>query len=152
MRAHFLMGSILAAAVAISSCGGGGGQDTSSSSPSTPSPTPSPTSAPAPAANTVTISIVDTNGGARAFTPNPVQAATGASMVWTNNTRDTHHLVMDDGSALVGDIAPGASSAAITLRGSGGNYHCTNHPSMVGSINGATAPEPPPTNNPTPGY
>jgi plastocyanin len=147
MRAHFLMGSIFAAAVAMWSCGGGGG-GYNSSSPSTPSPTP----APAPAApNTVTVSIVDTNGGAKAFTPNPVQAATGASMVWTNNTRDTHHLVMDDGSAVIGDITPGASSAPMQLRGSGANYHCTNHPSMVGSINGATVPAPPPSDSPSPG-
>jgi hypothetical protein len=65
-------------------------------------------------------------------------------LVWKNSTDVTHHIVMDDGSAVIGDIAPGTSSAAIQLKGAGGNFHCTNHPSMVGSINGATAPEPPP--------
>ena len=148
MRAHFLLGSICGAAVAMWSCGGGGGGDYSNSSPSAPSPTPA---APAPAApGSVAVSIVDTNGGAKAFTPNPVQAATGVTMVWTNNTRDMHHLVMDDGSAVIGDIAPGAS-ISMQLKGSGGNYHCTNHPTMVGSINGATAPAPPPGDTPPPG-
>ncbi len=142
MRAQFLTGSIFAAAVAMWSCGGGGG-GYGNSSPSTPSPTPAPA-----APNTVAISIVDTNGGAKAFSPNPVQAATGASMRWTNNTRDTHHLVMDDGSAVIGDIGPGASSAPMQLKGSGGNYHCSIHPSMVGSINGATVPAPPPDATP----
>jgi hypothetical protein len=50
---------------------------------------------------------------------------------------------MDDRSIDFGNLAPGASSAARSV-GGGGNFHCDNHPSMVGSINGATAPEPPP--------
>lgn len=146
MRAHFLMGSILAAAVAMWSCGGGGG-GSSSSSPSTPSPTPTPA-----ASSSVTVTIVGSDGS-RAFTPNPVQVASGLTIVWRNSDRETHNIVMDDGSAAVGDIAPGASSAPMQLRGSGGNYHCTIHPTMVGSINGATAPEPPPgTTPPGDGY
>ena len=56
---------------------------------------------------------------------------------------------MDDGSADLGDIAPGATSRGFTVRsGSALNFHCTLHPSMVGSINGANAPEPPPCNDP----
>jgi hypothetical protein len=46
-------------------------------------------------------------------------------------------------SGVIGDIAPGASGS-MQLKGASGNYHCTNHPSMVGSINGAMAPTPPP--------
>ena len=148
MRAHFLMGSIVTAAVAMWSCGGGGGGGSGSSSPSAPSPTPA---TPAPAApNSVTISIVGTSGST-AFSPNPVQATTGATLVWKNNTGSVHHLVMDDGS-VVGDIAPGASSTPMPLRGGGGNYHCTNHPSMVGSINGASAPPPSDAAPPGDGY
>ena len=143
MRAHFLIGAILTAAIAMWSCGGGGsGGGYSNSSPSTPSPTPAPA-----APNSVTINIVGTSGST-AFSPNPVQATTGATLVWKNNTSSTHRLVMDDGSAVVGEIAPGASSTPMPLRGSGGNYHCTNHPSMVGSINGAT---PPPSDTAPPG-
>jgi hypothetical protein len=36
------------------------------------------------------------------------------------------------------------------MKGSIANFHCTIHSSMVGSINGAEAPEPPPCT--TPGY
>jgi hypothetical protein len=50
---------------------------------------------------------------------------------------------MDDGSNDFGQLAVGASSAPRGV-GSGGNFHCTIHPSMVGSINGTVAPEPPP--------
>ncbi|MDA1095571.1 MAG: hypothetical protein O3A25_20270 [Acidobacteria bacterium] len=63
-------------------------------------------------------------------------------MVWRNNTTDRHRIVMSNGT-VIGEIAPGASSAPMPL-GAGGNYACTTHPSMVGSINGATAPTPPP--------
>ena len=146
MRAHFLTGAIVTAAVAMWSCGGGGGGGGSSNaSPSTPSPTPAPA-----APSSVTISIVGSNGS-QAFSPNPVQAASGSTIVWRNSDSTTHSIVMDDGSAAIGNIAPGASSAPMQLRGSGGNYHCTIHPSMVGSINGATAPAPPPPGETPPG-
>ena len=56
-------------------------------------------------------------------------------------------VVSDDGSADLGDIAPG-STKSMTLRNSGGNYHCTIHSSMVGSVNGKEAPQPPECNNP----
>jgi hypothetical protein len=59
-----------------------------------------------------------------------------------NDPLQTHHIVMDDGSVDFGNLAPGASSQAKAV--GSGNFHCANHPSMVGSINGQTAPEPPP--------
>lgn len=113
-------------------CGGGGGGSSSTSS-STPA---------SPSSSTAVTTTIVSSAGNGAFSPNPVQAAAGATMVWRNNTADLHHLVMDDGSAVIGDILPGASSAPMQSRS--GNYHCTNHPSMVGSINGAVAPTPPP--------
>jgi plastocyanin len=45
-----------------------------------------------------------------------------------------HHIVLNDGSLDSGDIAPGATSAALKLGADGANYHCTIHPGMVGSI------------------
>jgi len=125
MRSHVLAGLIITAAVAMWSCGG------DESSPTAPSSSTNP----------VMINIVGSAGN-QAFNPNPVQAASGTPLVWKNNTTDLHRIVMDNGP-VIGDIAPGASSAPMQL-GAGGNYHCTNHPSMVGSINGATAPTPPP--------
>jgi hypothetical protein len=61
--------------------------------------------------------------------------------VWRNATADSHVLVMNDGTPIA-TVAPGASITT-TLTGAGGNFRCTTHPSMVGSINGATAPAPP---------
>jgi plastocyanin len=117
-------------------CGGGGG---SNSTPTTPS-----TSTTVPAG--VTVNIVG-NSGSAAFSPNPVQAASGATIAWKNNSSAGHRLVMDNGP-VIGDVAVGAT-VTMTLNGSGGNYHCTIHPTMVGSINGASAP---PTPNPGGGY
>jgi plastocyanin len=123
MRVNLLVGSTLVAAGAVWSCGGGG---------STSGPTPT-----AP----MTVTIVSSAGNG-AFNPNPVQAATGTTITWKNNTSDIHRLVMDDGLAVIGDIQPGASSAPMQSRS--GNYHCTIHPSMVGNINGSMAPTPAP--------
>jgi plastocyanin len=126
--------AIVAAAVATSYCGGSGGYSTSPSPASTNPTSPSTTSA-------VTVSIVATNGN-KSYVPNPVQTG-GQDVVFKNNDSLTHHIVMDDGSADFGNLAPGVSSAAKAVA-SGGNFHCTIHPSMVGSINGAVAPEPAP--------
>lgn len=128
-------------ALALWSCGGGKG--TAVATPTSPSP---PVSAPAPA--TVTVTIVASTGNT-AFQPNPVRANAGDTVVFRNTDRLMHRLVMDDGSADLGDIAPGATSRSMTLRNANAaTFHCTLHSSMVGSINGATAPEPPPCLDP----
>src|SRR5437867_11065532 len=128
----------LAAAAAMLSCGGSSSYG-GSSTPTTPTPTPTPS------ATTVTVTIVGSTGN-QAYKPNPVQVNTGDTLAFTNSDVTMHHVVMDDGSADLGDIAPGATKS-MTLQGKGSNYHCTIHSSMVGSING-DLPEPPPCINP----
>ena len=69
--------------------------------------------------------------------------------MFRNNDAATHRIVMDDGSADLGDVAPGATSRGFTVRNASAlTFHCSLHPSMVGSINGANAPEPPPCPDP----
>jgi plastocyanin len=124
----------LAAAVgmaAIFACGG-------SSSPTSPSGGGNP----APSAGT-TISIVSSSGF-NAYNPNPVNVSQGSTVAWKNNDSTTHHIVMDDGSADAGTIAPGQTSAVVAVRNASGTYHCTIHPSMKGSINGAPTGDPGP--------
>lgn len=117
-------------ALALWSCGGGGG----ATSPSNPA--------------TVVVTIVSSTGNS-AFQPNPVRANSGDTVMFKNNDRLLHRLVLDDGSADLGDIAPGATSRGLTLRNANAaRFHCTLHSSMVGIINGATAPEPPPCADP----
>jgi plastocyanin len=137
----------IAALWAVSCGGGGGGAYSTPTTPSSSTSTPTPPAAGAGTAS-ATVNIVGIAGSV-AFTPNPVEAATGVTLAFKNTTSVVHHIVMDDGT-VVGDVAPGAS-INMTVKSASGNYHCTNHPTMVGSINGATAP-PPPTQDPSGGY
>lgn len=132
MSQTFLRRAGLAAfgALFLWSCGGG------SSSPTAPTAA-GPATPSSPAGATVTVSIVSSAGNG-AFTPNPVRANSGDTVVFRNNDSVVHRLVMDDGSGDLGDIAPGAASRGVVVRnGNAANFHCTLHASMVGSINGA---------------
>jgi plastocyanin len=98
---------------------------------------------PPPTPMAVIISIVG-SFGAGAFMPNPTMANMGDPIVFTNNDGVRHHIVLDDGTDL-GDVAPGQSSAPMPLMTPTATFHCTIHPSMVGSINGGMpAPSPDP--------
>lgn len=133
MRSVFLSFTVAAAgAVVLAACGGG------YSSPSSPSPSPSPS----PDANAITISITRQNG-AQSFSPNPATAG-GQLVVFKNNDSIVHRVMLNDGTLDTGDIAPGAISRALTMPASGTNYHCTIHPSMIGSVNPASGGAPPP--------
>jgi plastocyanin len=98
--------------------------------------------APPPATASRSIDILG-DRGAQSFTPNPAGVEQGDMVVWRNTDGVTHHIVLNDGSLDTGNIAPGATSAAIRLGVNGANYHCTIHPGMVGSINRSTGTPPP---------
>ena len=136
MRRSGLFALAMAGAFIAASCGGGG------SSTST-APT-APTTGGGTTTGTVTITITG-QGGKLAFTPNPATVAAGQQVVFKNNDVVTHHVMLDDGSVQTPDIAPGATSALVTI-GSNKSYHCTIHPGMVGGFNG-TEVEPPPNCN-----
>ena len=157
MRNRLLsMALVVASSVAMWNCSGG-------SIPSSPSAL-GPLSAPAgntrrlrtfdegtPTPMSVIISIVS-SFGSTAFNPNPTTANVGDQIVFTNNDMVLHHIVMDDGTDL-GDVAPGQSSAPISLTAAMASFHCTLHPSMVGSINmDPPAPVPDPYYPPSDDY
>jgi len=85
------------------------------------------------------INILFSNGqgnlGAQSFSPNPSPQSQGG-VAWHNTDTTTHRIVSDDGSFDTGEIAPGSTIAVARLRGTGGPYHCTIHPNMVGTIMG----------------
>jgi plastocyanin len=92
----------------------------------------------------VLINIVGAVGSA-AFMPNPTMANMGDQIVFTNADLVMHHIVLDDGTDL-GEVQPGQSSAPLPLMTPTATYHCTIHPTMIGSINGdlpPAAPAPP---------
>jgi len=118
-----------------------------------PMPMPDPAPAPPSPSTAVTIAIVG-SAGAAAFMPNPLQASAGATIVWTNSDTRQHHIMLSDGTAI-GTLGPGESSAPMTLTAASASYHCTIHPSMVGTIQDGTAgappaPAPPPDYEPAP--
>src|SRR5947207_2185564 len=89
----------VAGALLLVSCGGGG------SSPAAATP---PVPVPAPTVSTVTVNIVSSTGNS-AYKPNPVMANSGDTVVFRNNDAAMHHVVLDDGSADLGDVAPGTT-------------------------------------------
>jgi plastocyanin len=66
----------------------------------------------------------------------------GDQIVFTNTDLVMHHIVLDDGTDL-GEVQPGQSSAPVPLMTPTATYHCTIHPTMVGSINGDLPPADP---------
>ena len=80
----------------------------------------------------VTIDVLFENG-AQSFSPNPATLSPGQMVVWHNVDRVTHRVVLNNGSLDTGDLAPGASSRPMPLN-AGGSYHCSIHPSMVGTV------------------
>jgi plastocyanin len=148
MRTSVALSPVLAAALAMAGCGSSSMPSPAPTTPSattTPAPGPAPTPTPTPPV--VTVSIVGFTGSG-SFVPNPVPAVTGDSVAWKNNDVTTHHIVLDNGSADLGDLAPGAMTRTITVGSTAAlSFHCTIHPTMVGSIDG-TAPAPGPSPSP----
>ena len=115
------------------SCGGG------SDSGHGPSPTPNLGPAPAPGGQ---VEIVGERGN-QSFNPNPANAPSSQMVAWRNADGTVHHIVTNDGSFDTGNIAPGATSASVTIPTGGANYHCSLHPTMIGAVNSAGGQTPP---------
>lgn len=127
----------IAAALMAVSCGGSGG---SGSTPTTPTSTGAAAPAPAGATTVVTINIIG-DKGVLSFSPNPATVPEGQMVIW-HNTDTIVHRVVFEGLVDTGDINPGASSAPQALGAVAKGYHCSIHPGMVGSLNGAATPAP----------
>ena len=129
MRGFAAVSAVVALSLGLWGCGGNGYTSGNSGNPTTPtSSTP----------GVVTINVVAVNG-AQSFSPNPASLPAGQMVVWHNVDRITHHVLLNDRSIDTGDLAPGASSQPMALATAGGQYHCTIHPEMIGSINQDTS-------------
>ena len=136
MRSFATTSAVIGLALGLGAwgCGGsgyssGGGNPTAS--------TPPPTNS-----GVVTINVVAING-AQSFSPNPATIPAGQMIVWHNVDTVTHRVVLNDRSVDTGDLPAGASSQPTAIGGTGGGqYHCSIHPEMVGSINEAPTSSP----------
>lgn len=143
MRVMSVGALVVCGALAMSGCGGSGGNYGGTTAPS-----PTSGGGTTPGQNAAVIAITATNG-AQSFSPNPSNVQSGQAIVFRNSDSVAHRIVLDNGSLDTGLIAAGQSSAALSWSGASGTYHCTIHPSMVGSINQPTPTAP---SDPTPGY
>ena len=136
MRTVFKLGVVFLAGISAWACSnsGYGGPTSGSVAPS----------GPGDGSGIVTVSVVAING-AQSFSPNPAARPTGQRIVWHNIDSVTHRVVLNDGSFDSGNLAPGASSAPMTITSTGAAYHCSIHPEMVGSDNMASALATPPS-------
>jgi plastocyanin len=122
-----LIGLVLLAQMLTVGCGKGA---SNSANPS--APTPAPVNA-SPADVTITIG---SNSGAQSFAPSPAAVKVGQTVAWRNADAISHTATADSSAFDTGTIAPGATSAPITMRTAGSfGYHCQFHPSMVGTMN-----------------
>jgi plastocyanin len=121
---------ILAVVAGIATAVACGGGSSYSSNPTAPNPSPTPTPV---AAADVTITI---NGmlGAQSFSPNPAPVKVGQTVAWKNADSIAHTAT---GAGFdTGAVNPGQTSAPITFSTAGNvDYHCSFHPSMVGTLN-----------------
>jgi len=132
MRA-FAIVTVLALGLATSACSGSGYSSGSTNSQAAPTPITSN--------GIVTINVVAING-AQSFSPNPATLPAGQMVVWHNVNNTTHRVVLNDGSVDTGNLAPGASSQPMAIGATGGQYHCSIHPEMIGSVNQDTGTPP----------
>ena len=100
---------------------------------STAPPTnPTPPSTSGGTTANVTVSII-ANAGSQAFAPNPATIRAGQTLAFQNSSQAAHRIVADSGAWDAGTVQPGSSSPVVTIT-AGTTYHCTIHPSMVGTL------------------
>ena len=117
--------AVAAGLVAAVACSGGGYG-------SNPTPTSTPT--PGSGSADVTITINGMLGNA-SFSSNPGVVKVGQTVAWRNGDSVSHTATADGGGFDTGTIAPGATSSPIMMSAAGSfAYHCSIHPSMVGSL------------------
>jgi len=151
-RITVTIGSLLLAATTVVGCGGSSGNNSSytaptapsatvtptaavpTPTPSTPTPAPSPTPAPTPTPGVADVIIsINSMDPALAYSPNPATVTVGQTVSWVN--RDSVPHTATGNSFNTGALAPGATSAPITM-GTAGSfaYQCGFHPTMKGTL------------------
>jgi plastocyanin len=83
----------------------------------------------------LTIGITGQNG-ANSFFPSPDTVTVGQTVAWHNADGITHTSTSNGiGGWDTGNIPPGGTSVAIRMNTTGNfNYHCSIHPTMVGTL------------------
>lgn len=101
---------------------------------SSPSPTPSPTPAPGAPASSVSIPVGASTLGTRAYSPDDLTVAVGATVTWTNTDSVAHTSTSDAAGWNSGEVAPGGRFSVAFQTAGTFPYHCTIHPGMIGTV------------------
>jgi plastocyanin len=112
--------SLAALALGVFACGGSNMSGVSGPTPATPP-------------SNFMVDIAEINGP-NSFFPSPAAVGFQQIVVWRNTDTVTHDVVFDDRSVDTGRLAPGTLSQPITVSPGTWTYHCSIHPTMVGSI------------------
>ena len=73
--------------------------------------------------------------GSQSFSPNPATVKVGQTVAWKNADAITHTATANGGAFNTGNIAAGATSSPVMMSTAGSfDYHCSIHPTMVGTL------------------
>ena len=123
---------IITAVVVLSAVACGSDYSSPPTSPS-PSPSPAPNPAPGPSAS-ITIPVGAERLGNRAFTPPDLNIEAGTTVTWMNTDRESHTSTSDAAGWNSGTVGAG-QQFSFTFQNAGRfTYHCSLHPSMVGTV------------------
>jgi plastocyanin len=104
------------------------------SSPSPVSPTPTVPSGGGGGGSSSTVTILGVRGSG-SYSPPTVTVKVGDSIAWMNSDSITHTATASNGAFNTGNVAPGSTSAPVTMTTAGTfDYMCTIHPSMTGTV------------------
>ena len=115
------IGMLLVTSVAVTACGSNGANGLGA--PTAPTVPP----------RQVTVDVAEINGP-YSFYPSPIMVQSDQTVVWRNFDSVTHHVVFDKGSIDTGALAPGTLSQPMAIGEGTWSYHCSIHPTMVGSV------------------
>jgi plastocyanin len=81
------------------------------------------------------ITIAGINGN-MSFSPNPANVRVGQKVVFHNADSITHTATQNGGGFDTGAVGPGGNSSTFSFSSAATiSYHCSIHPSMVGTLN-----------------
>ncbi len=132
MKKLVLLTLLIGATVALVSCypfGADGTWDkeekpSAQTTPTTPSPTVSTVN------GTEAVIIIDING----FNPTILIVNKGTTVTWNNKSTTGHRVIADKEEFASGSFGPMASFVWIFNQSGNYTYHCSNHPSLKGTV------------------
>lgn len=101
-------------------------------------PAPPPVAPPTPPPGVTSASVTIPRGaevlGDRAYVPDQVEVAVGATVTWRNTDTVAHTSTSDANGWDSGIVSPGREFSFTFQREGSFRYHCAIHPGMVGTV------------------